>query len=130
MKFYVSGKIGVEDGVREVMKALRDAGHEITFDWPNVPHLKPYDEKPATCQEAAILETNAVKEADVLILIPHDRGVGMYVEFGIAIGSEVPVRVITKYGSKTMFFYHPLVKKVNSVEEVIEEFSKDTDKGE
>ncbi len=123
MKFFVSGKVGVEGDVRAAMKVLRDAGHEITFDWTTIDHLRPYDENAAASREAAVKESHGVEDADVLIVLSHDRGVGMYVELGIAIGSGVPVRVVTNVESRTMFFHHPLVKKVDGLEQILKEFS-------
>ena len=123
MKFFVSGKVGVEGDVRTVMKLLQEAGHEITFDWTKIDHLRPYDVNIEACREVAVKESYGVKTADMLIILPHDRGVGMYVELGIAIGSGIPVRVVTDVESHTMFFHHPLVKKVDSVEQILKEFS-------
>ncbi len=122
MKFFVSGKVGAEGNVRAVMKAFQDAGHEITFDWTTIDHLRPYDENAAASREAAVKESRAVKDADVLIILAHDQGVGMYVELGIAIGSGIPIRVITDTESRTMFFHHPLVKKIDSLEHILTEF--------
>ncbi len=104
-------------------KLLQEAGHELTFDWTKIDHLRPYDENMAACREAAIKESRSIKDADVLIVLAHERGVGMYVELGIAIGSGIPVRVVTDVESRTMFFHHPLVKKVDSLEQILEEFS-------
>lgn len=123
MKFFVSGKVGVEGDVRAAMKALKDAGHEITFDWTTIDHLRPYDKNAEASREAALKESRGVEDADVLIILAHDRGVGMYVELGIAIGSGIPVRVVTGVESWTMFFHHPLVKKVDSLEQILNEFS-------
>jgi hypothetical protein len=123
MKFFVSGKVGDDATTKTVMKALENAGHEITFDWTTIEHLKPYDKNATASREAAISESSGVKNADVLVIIAHDKGVGMYVELGIAIGVGIPIRVVTKTESRTMFFHHPLVKKVSSIDEVIEEFS-------
>lgn len=123
MKFFVAGKLGVEGDTKEVMAALKAAGHEIIFDWTAVPYLKPYDENVTVCQKAAVVDIQCVQAADVLILLPHDRGIGMYVEFGAAIGFGIPIRVITNVESQSMFFHHYLVKKVSSVEEIVKEFS-------
>jgi hypothetical protein len=123
MKIFVSGKIGEEESVKEVMGLLQEAGHEITFDWTKIDHLRPYDENAAASREAAVKESRAVKDADALIILAHDRGVGMYVELGIAICSGIPIRVITNKKSRTMFFHHPLVKKVDNLEQIIEEFA-------
>ena len=123
MKIFVSGKVGEEGNVRAVMKLLQEAGHELTFDWTKIDHLRPYDENVAACRETAIKESRSIKDADVLIVLAHERGVGMYVELGIAIGSGIPVRVVTDVESRTMFFHHPLVKKVDSLEQILKEFS-------
>ena len=123
MKFFVSGKVGAEGNVGAVIKALQDAGHEITFDWTTIDHLRPYDKNAAASRGAALKESRGVKDADILIILAHDRGVGMYVELGIAIGSGVPVRVVTDVESRTMFFHHPLVKKVDSLEQILKEFN-------
>lgn len=122
MRFFVSGKVGAENGATEVMHILRKAGHEITFDWTTIPHLRPYDINSSAARDAALLESRAVKDADILVLIPHERGVGLFVELGIAIGAGIPIRVITKGESQTMFFHHPLVKRLASVDELISEF--------
>ena len=122
MKFFVSGKVGTEENVRAVMKALQDVGHEITFDWTTIKHLRPYDKNVVASREAALKESRGVRNADVLIILAHDNGIGMYVELGIAIGSGIPVRVVTDVESRTMFFHHPLVKKVDSVEQILKEF--------
>ena len=123
MKFFVSGKVGDDNITKMVMEALKNAGHEITFDWTTIKHLRPYDKNAAASRDAAVSESRGVKNADVLIIIAHDKGIGMYVELGIAIGVGLPIRVVTKVESRTMFFHHPLVKKVNTIDEVIEEFS-------
>lgn len=70
-----------------------------------------------------MLETRGVKDSDVVVIIAHDRGVGMFVEMGIAIGLGIPVRVITNQESRTMFFHHPLVKRVRGIAEILTEFS-------
>jgi hypothetical protein len=122
MKFFVSGKVGSEKDAKEVMELLRKAGHEITFDWTTIPHLRPYDENVRASREAAILESHGVRTADVVVIVSHDRGVGLFVELGIAIGAGIPVRVISGEESRTMFFHHPLVKRVKHIDDVLKEF--------
>ncbi len=123
MKFFVSGKVGLAGTALRVMEQLRAAGHEITFDWTTIPHLRPYDDNAKCSRETAILESRGVKNADVVVILAHEKGVGMFVEMGIAIGAGIPVRVITTDESRTMFFHHPLVRRVTDVDEVIKEFS-------
>lgn len=123
MRFFVSGKVGIENDAKALMDALEEAGHSITFDWTRVRHLRPYDENIEASREAACEEAHGVKGADVLVIVAHEKGVGMYVELGIAIGAGIPVRVITTGESRTMFFHHPLVKRVSSAQEIIDEFA-------
>jgi hypothetical protein len=123
MKFYVSGKIGSEHYPQMVMQALRDAGHTITLDWTEMPHLKPYAENMKDSELAAIEEKGAIAQADVFILLPHPNGIGMYIEFGIALGLEIPIRIVTEDEFRSMFFCHPSVKIVDSVEDILEEFA-------
>jgi hypothetical protein len=123
MKFFVSGKVGADEDVRSAIAKLRAAGHEITFDWTEVPHLKPYDANWRAAREAATMEAEGVKAADVLVLFPHEHGVGLFVELGVALGAGIPVRVVSTTESRTMFFHHPLVKRVKDFDEVLREFA-------
>ena len=123
MKFFVSGKFGTEEEAKATMRALQDAGHQITLDWTAFGDLRPYDQNSSASREAAIAETHGVREADVLVLMANDKGVGMYVELGIAISLGIPIRVITDMENLTIFFHHPLVRRVKSIGEVIREFS-------
>ena len=122
MKFFVSGKIGIQNDAKSAMKILQNAGHQITFDWTTIEHLRPYDKNSSASREAAIQESQGVKDADVFVIIAHNKGVGMYVELGIAIGISIPIRIITNVESRSMFFHHPLVKKISNINEVIKEF--------
>lgn len=124
MKFFVSGKIGFEADVKQAIALLENAGHEITLDWTKIAHLKPYNQNPTLSREAAILESQAAKAADVFVMLAHEKGIGMFVELGIAIGADIPIRVVTNQeSSRTMFFHHPLVKRVSSIKDVISEFT-------
>lgn len=122
MKFFVSGKVGVENDARKIMRLLEEGGHQITFDWTSIKHLRPYDKNAHASREAALAEARGVKDADVLVIVAHEKGVGMFVELGIAIGAGIPVRVIAGGDSRTMFFHHPLVTRVRDVKDVLEEF--------
>jgi len=123
MKFFVSGKVGAEGEAKALMAALESAGHEIVFDWTRIRHLRPYDENSGASREAACKEARGIKDADVLVILAHEKGVGMYVELGIAIGVGIPVRVVTDVESRSMFFHHPLVTRVPSIRQIIEEFA-------
>lgn len=124
MKFYVAGKLGEEGTVEFLLDVLRGSGHEITFDWTQTPHLRPFEKNVKAITTCAVAECRGVKEADIMIMFCHDKGVGMFVELGVALGNGIPVRVIMDHDkpARTGFLYHPLIKRVSSVDEVIDEF--------
>jgi nucleoside 2-deoxyribosyltransferase len=119
MRIFVAGKAGEEESARKVMQALIDAGHEITFDWTSIPHLKPYDQHHTESREAAILESRGLLEADAVVLLAHENGVGMYVELGMAIATKKPVYVIGSEQSRTMFLHHPVVQRTRDIRELL-----------
>ena len=115
VRLFVSGKVGADEEVSAVMAALTAAGHEITLDWTTVPHLRPYDENAVASREAAAVDIDAIRDAEALVLIPHAKGIGMYVELGAALAYGKPVYVIATSPSESMFFHHPLVTRVDHV---------------
>jgi hypothetical protein len=122
MKFFVSGKVGFEAEVQHVMNELTKNGHSITFDWTSVKHLKPYEKNASLSEKTAIKECQGIKDADVLIVLMNEKGIGLFVEIGIALGAEIPIRVIKPEAMFSMFFFHPLVKVVQDLNEVLAEF--------
>src|SRR5260370_3753034 len=111
MKFFVAGELGSENDAKIFFFFKQKTAYEITFDWTTISHLRPYDSNVTASREAAVLEADGVKDADVLVVVAHDRGVGMFVELGIALGVGIPVRIINDKESRSMFFHHPLVKQ-------------------
>lgn len=120
MNVFVSGKIGSEQDPAEFMRLLESRGHTITFDWTRIPHLRPYEENALQAQEAAILELDGVKAASVLVLLMHERGVGMFVEMGAALAFGKPVIVVAEPPARSMFLMHPQVKIVGTQEEALD----------
>ncbi len=120
MKIFVAGKVGEENLVRKAMDLIKQGGHTITFDWTRIPHLKPYDQNMEESKNAAILESQGLLEADALVLLAHEKGIGMYVELGMAIASQKPVYVVGTVNSPTMFLHHPVVKRVKNINQVLD----------
>jgi hypothetical protein len=57
MKFYVTGRSTRMSEVITAIKIIHDLGHEVTFDWPSLSMVKPYDEnqnKAAEFAESAV----------------------------------------------------------------------------
>ena len=124
MNIFVSGKVGEEQSIRTVMDFLRSHGHHVTFDWTAIPHLKPYEENPVLSAKAAELEIKGVQSADVVIVLAHERGVGLFVELGAALALGKPVIVKSQHPAPTMFLFHPLVRMVSSDQELMVEFGR------
>lgn len=120
MKIFVSGKIGEDVAIQAAgfMAELKRRGHTITFDWTTIEHLRPYEQNRDASAQAALLEVQGVAEADALVLLSHERGVGMFVELGVALALAKPVVVLARPPARTMFFFHPLVQVVETPEEV------------
>jgi hypothetical protein len=110
MKVFVSGKVGDSEVVEELGKELRSLGHEITFDWTTIDHLRPYETNAEASTDAAELEIEGVRSAEVLVLVAHARGVGMYVELGAALALGKPVLALVSGEAPTMFLFHPQVR--------------------
>ena len=64
-----------------------------------------------------------VREADLFIALMTIRYEykGLWVEFGIALGKGIPVWVIGSAGDSCIFMNHPLVRRFNSISEVLKE---------
>jgi nucleoside 2-deoxyribosyltransferase len=109
--------------VPEVYAKLREGGHVITHDWTgesddNIPPRE-IDAYHAACASDDI---DGVMRADALVLLPHERGKGLYVELGIAFARKIPV-ICWKYDGELpdcIFLMHPDVIHVESMTEVVE----------
>ena len=119
MKVFVSGKVGHEADTRYAINRLLGLGHDITFDWTQIPHLKPYEENRLEASRAATLEIEGVRLADQLLLLLDDRGVGMYVELGVALSLRKPVIAVSTGPLRSMFLFHPLVTIVSTIDQAI-----------
>ena len=100
-RIYVAGSTKEIERVQRVRDAVLEAGHVITFDWtgeegeirdgsgPN------WTSAPDVAHGLATREVEAVRSADhVILLVPNERrGLGCFVEFGVAVGHDIPVWV-------------------------------------
>jgi hypothetical protein len=126
MKFYVAAKWQLKEEVREIYRKIKEASHEITEDWTRHPPAKPYDKNKDLSRKLSVIDMNAVKNSDVFVLLTNEDGVGMYIEIGGAIMSRIingkpRVYVIGKKLGRSMFFFHPVVKRRKTIEDVFED---------
>lgn len=126
MKFYVTGRSSNYELVEETVQKLKDAGHEITFEWTALPMVKPYAENQGRAQEFAGAGIQGVVDADVYIVFAYKDGNGVYTEFGAALASNVIkgsplIYAIGEDKSPAMFNYHPSILWRDTVETVLDE---------
>lgn len=101
------------------MRELEHLGYFVTFDWTQIPHLRPYEANADQSMEAAVLEIQGVAAADVLVLLSHERGVGMFVELGAALALGKAVIAVSRPPARTMFLFHPNVTVVPDTRQAI-----------
>lgn len=133
MKIFVSGNIHDLDNVRAIQQALTDAGHSITHDWTNKLNgdtmlsgreakLKNIDESGLRAKKDIL----GVIDCDVYIICADNRvnGKGMYAELGAAlalneVNGKPDIYLIGSMEHMSVFYFHPAVKHVDSIETVI-----------
>lgn len=115
MNIYVAGKTHDFPKVREVQQCVRAHGHTITHDWTTSVELHGPDHQgePLTFPEAEMIaeqDVDGVREADLVIVIPHERLTGTLIEIGIAVGLGIDVVFLGPPHPRSVFWAHPRVR--------------------
>lgn len=125
MEFYVAGRFGRKDEVREVYEKLKKAGHTVTADWTLHKPIQPYSQNQEMSASYADEDMEGVRKSDIfLMLADAEKSSGIYVELGIAMANFLAFgkpKIFVVGESPSMFSYHPAVNRRNSVEEVLSE---------
>lgn len=120
MNIYVATKF--EDGhfAKKVMAQLKEQGHHITHDWTNENSdgLKgvELEEYLMRCAEA---DLKGVQDCDLLLLLNHPHGKGMFTELGFAIALNKQVLVVRPKAGHNIFFHMKKTKMVETIEEAL-----------
>ena len=111
MKVYVAAKFERAAFVKQVYEVLTKAGHTITHDWTNEndSHCVSFEERIEYQQRCAQNDLQGVRDADVLVLIPHPNGKGCYYEFGAAMALNIPVIILGDWMDKALCIFERLV---------------------
>lgn len=124
MKFYVTGRSNNYERVKEVCARIKAAGHEIPFEWTELPMVKPYEDNQQKAGEYAKDSVDGMVQTDVYIIFAHEDGNGVYTEFGTALaaralrGTPRIMAVGKEKQSAAMFNYHPDIEWFDSIEGV------------
>ena len=122
MKFYIAARFDKRDEVKKLQNVLAEMGHEIVGDWTDHKPIKPYSENHDIARDYASDDINGVKNADSFIILSDEAGTGMYVELGAAIAANAlkgkpKIYAVGEHNSRSMFYFHPAVKRLSSVED-------------
>lgn len=126
MKFYISSRVKHKEEVQDISSLLEEKGHDNTFDWTEYSSLKPYGDNIDKSKEFSLKVEKAIKDCDLFILISDEAGTGMYTELGMAmqkaLKEKVPkIYIIGDYLSRSVFYFHPIINRVNNIEEVLDD---------
>ncbi len=132
MKFFISGQIDDANNIRKMMDRVEKAGHEVTHDWTNVDvFLGGTQDKLNNPEESglrAAKDIQGVVDSDIYVLSSDNESVGkgMYVELGAALAlqnalGKPKVYVVGQLNHLSVFYLHPAVTRVGSIEDVLEE---------
>ncbi len=118
MKFYISSRTKETKKIKEITQKLKDLGHSITFDWTKQTNLKPYNKNIKQSTIFSKHTISAIKNCDYFIILTNQAGTGMHTEMGVAIAEKKKIFVIGKHLNTNIFFFHPNVKRLNSIKDL------------
>ncbi len=130
VKVYVASRFNNQQKVKEIYRELIENGFEITVDWTKHKKVKPYEKNPKMSEKYSKEDIEGVKDSDILILLTTENpGKGMFVEMGAAIIVNIltgkpKIYIIGDYNKQSLFYFHPNVKRLNTIEDVIEDLKK------
>jgi hypothetical protein len=95
MDVYVASKAENYPVVRLFMRALEDAGHDITHDWTHqVEHFGASPPSIDMRRQSAMDDEKGVRACDVFILVMHKGMVGSLIEFGMALALNKEIYIV------------------------------------
>lgn len=129
MKFYIASRTKHRKLVEEIRKQVVHKGHEFMSTWVDEGEIIPYEKNISASSKRAEQCVRDSSDCDVFVLISDDSGSGMYTEFGVVLLSNInsgkpKIYVIGDYINRSVFFFHPSVKRVSSIERIFKDIEK------
>jgi nucleoside 2-deoxyribosyltransferase len=129
VKVYVAGHLTDSASVADAQRAVLAAGHEVTHDWSqDLEFTTDYASRPEQSRQIAEADLRGVMLADAVIVIASspEPGRGLFVELGAALArAEMGLlRHVVAVGTivhESVFYYHPRVRRVETVQEWLAE---------
>lgn len=124
MRVYVAATFERKDEIRGLQRRFVELGHTISADWTGHKTIAHEAKKEELSKEYAVEDVDGVSATDLFILLIGERkSTGAHIELGIALGAKVPnVYVVGETNDPSLFYYHPKVKRVKTIEEVFAKF--------
>ena len=130
MKFFISGQIDEAPTIETMIQTVRASGHDITHDWTITDTFLGGSEQKLHDRietgRRAKADIQAVIDSDIYVVSTDNTkiGKGMCVELGAAIAlyettGKPKVYVVGKMNHLTIFYLHPSVKSLNTIDDVI-----------
>ena len=130
MKVYVASRFNNQEKVKEIYEKLIENGFEITVDWTKHKKVKPYEKNSKLAKKYSKEDIEGVRDSDVFILLTTQKpGKGMFVEMGAAVILNIligkpKIYIIGDYNNQSLFYFHPNVKRLKTIEDAIEDIKK------
>ena len=126
---YVASRFALKNEIRKIYSELKKLGYQIHGDWTEHQPIKPYEKYPELSRDCSIEDLDFARKSDLFILISDEEGTGMHTELGAAIDHYLEFKkpiiyVIGKHLSASMFFFHPVVRRRETIEQVVEELKR------
>jgi len=127
MQFYVASSIKIKANVQVVFLALEGKGHEVTTNGTLTDDIPEGERRPKRdyIRTIAKRDFEGIRECDAFVLLSEpSEGRSMYVELGLAIAihettGKPSVFVVGAHNNESVFYFHPAVQSVGSLDEVL-----------
>ena len=91
--------------------------------------IKPYIDNQDLAQKYCKNELKGIMEADILLFLSHEKGTTLMMEYGAAlmknlINGKPRIYVVGEQNARSIWFFHPNVKRVDSVEGALEDIKR------
>lgn len=128
MKIYVAGKFEKKDIILNIYQKVREMGHLVSYDWTTHKDIEPYSENQDTARQYSENELAGIGDCDLFIYLADDKGTTLPMEFGAALmrkklTGKPEIFAVGEHNARSPWFFNRLVKRVGSVDEVLEEMS-------
>ena len=126
---YVAARFALRKKVKKIYSQLEKLGYSISSDWTHHKPIKPYENNPKLAKEYSAEDMEGARKSDLFILITDEAGTGIHAELGGAIDYYLEFKkpiiyVVGKHLNSSMFFFHPVVRRRKTIEDVIKELKE------